>query len=117
MRAGATTFSRHFQRNGVRRIGNWVSGPNLWRVGFHLNALPLIRYLSGLVNVISTEWDHTHNVFILLVEDKDATRTLFRAGALAANPVFKIRVCEDELAVEANPSLGVLLPQPLDYIS
>jgi hypothetical protein len=113
-----TTPSRHFQRDGVRRVGNWVTGPNLWRVGFHLNALPLIRYLSGLVDVISTEWDPTHNVVILLVEDKDATRTLFRAGALAANPVFRVRVNQEDIAVEANRDLPFLIiQQPVDHLS
>ena len=112
-----TTTSRPVQRDGLRRVGKWVSGPNLWRVGFHLNALPLLKYLSGLVEVISTEWDAGHNVLILLVEDKDATRTLFRAGALAANPVFRIRVPEEELIVEAGGLLSCGGQQPLDHFS
>ena len=87
----------------------WISGPDLWRAGFTYQALSLISWMNGLVEVLAVEYDGQGGV-LFYVRSIDKTRTLFRAGSLRANPVFKFRKPPQPLMVEAKhlPSFRVL---------
>ena len=71
-----------------------VSGNGLWRVGFSIESLSLIRYLSGLVSIVSVFWNEDDNVLILIVRNKDISNVLFRSGILAAQPIKQYKVSQ-----------------------
>ena len=84
----------------------WVGGDNLWRVGFYLNALPLVQHLSGLVDILETIWEPQEQVLVFIVRSKDVTGKLFRVrGGLAANPIFRYRSPDQGLLAEARSSV------------
>lgn len=85
----------------------WVGGNNLWRVGFYMDALPLIQNLSGLVDILETIWEPKEQVLVFIVRSKDATGKLFKVrGGLAANPIFRYRAPDQGLLAEVSvPSL------------
>ena len=89
-------------------MANWISGRNLWRVGFYGDAFPLIQLLSGLVTIHETIWNAEERVLVFIVTNEDKTGTLFRKGVLAANPIYKYRPPEQPLMVDfssrGNPS-------------
>lgn len=87
----------------------WVGGNNLWRVGFYLEALPLINNLSGLVDILETIWDEKEQVLVFIVRSKDTTGRLFKLeGGLRANPIFRYRPPGQPLLAQAKQST---LPQ------
>lgn len=87
----------------------WVGGNNLWRVGFYLNALPLVNNLSGLVEVLETIWEEDEQVLVFIVRSKDLTGKLFRVqGGLLANPIFRYCSPNQPLMAEARTTA---LPQ------
>jgi len=51
--------------------------PDLWCVGFRLNALSLISILSGLVEVIDTFCEHEEQALFVTVRNLDKTGTRF----------------------------------------
>lgn len=80
----------------------WIGAPNLWRVGFYADALPLITLMSGLVTIHETIWNEDERVVVFIVTNNDRTGVLFRQGALAATPIYKYRSPEQGLLVELN---------------
>lgn len=71
-----------------RRSHNEIAGPGLWRAGFTLQALPAIRFMSGLVDIVDVVYESGGVHFY--VRSKDATRTIFKKGFLRGTPVKKI---------------------------
>jgi len=72
-------------------MSEWLSGQGLWRVGFTIEALPLINLLSGLVEIHETFWDEGQKVLVFIVSNLDCTGMLFKQGVLRANPILKYR--------------------------
>ena len=84
---------------------NWIGGRDLWRVGFYMNAIPLINNLSGLVEILETIWDEKEQVLVFIVRNKDRSGRLFKVqGGLAANPILKYRVPDQGIVVESTAS-------------
>lgn len=82
---------------------NWNGGDNLWRVGFHLEALPLVNLLSGLVEILETIWIPDERVVIFIVRSLDRTGKLFKTeGGLAAVPIFKYRQPQQGILADAT---------------
>jgi len=69
----------------------WLSGQGLWRVGFTVEALPLITLMSGLVEIHETFWDAGQRVLVFIVSNLDNTGMLFKQGVLRANPILRYR--------------------------
>lgn len=84
----------------------WVSGPNLWRVGFTIRALPAIKWLSGLVEICDI-FCSDRDVF-LLIKNLDQSNILFNEGFLRGTPVSKFRMSDQPIMVSA---LGVVMGQ------
>jgi hypothetical protein len=82
----------------------WYAGHNLWRVGFHLDALPLINLLSGMVEILESIWIPEEQVLVFIVKNLDETGVLFRNGSLAATPIFKYRQPQQGILAVARTS-------------
>lgn len=80
----------------------WFEGQNLWRVGFHLDSLPLMQFMSGMVEIKLTAYDHANDVLVFVVRCMDKTGSLFRTGYLKANSVFRYREIDQPLLVESK---------------
>ena len=78
----------------------WFEGQNLWRVGFHLEALSLMQLLSGLVEIKLTAYDHVNDVVVFIVRSLDWT--LFRTGGLGANSISRYREIDQSILVESK---------------
>lgn len=71
----------------------WVSGDNLFRVGFVRNGFPMIRDMSGLVDVLAVAYDVHDKSVNFIVDNKDKTGTLFRTpGGLIGQQISRFRV-------------------------
>lgn len=79
-----------------------VRRPNLWHVGFKATSLELIRFMSGLVEIVEVVWIEKDQALILIVQDKDRTKTIFRTGGLAGTPIPAYRSPGQPLAVPSN---------------
>ena len=89
-----STDAKAFEKHG------WVTGDNLWRVGFALGAVSLISWMSGLVDVYSVEYDGYGNLLFYL-RSKDSTCTLFVNGVLRATKVERFKPPPQPVWVEA----------------
>ena len=69
----------------------WYSNEELWATRFEFEALPLLTYLSGLVEIIDVAVDMQQRHVILLVIRTDTTRTLFENGAISGERVTKFQ--------------------------
>lgn len=90
---GREQASPDLRRDGPESLihGNWLGGEGLYRVGFAIEALPLIQLLSGLVDIHLTLFDQRDNALVFIVQSNDVTGTLFRHGMLVATPVQMYR--------------------------
>ena len=68
----------------VKRGGNFVKGKDMWRVGFHVDAMSSISWMSGLVDIHETRWLPKQEALVFVVTNKDCTGTLFHRGELRA---------------------------------
>jgi hypothetical protein len=82
------------------RKHGWIVEPELWRVGFTLNAVPLVTFLSGLVDIFDVQYDNYGNL-LFYVRRTDKTNTLFVSGALRATKVERFKPPPQGLKVEA----------------
>jgi len=78
----------------------WVTGDNLWRVGFTFDAVSLIPRMNGLVDVYFVEYDGYGNL-LFYVRSKDRTCTLFINGTLKATKVVRFKPPPQPVWVEA----------------
>jgi hypothetical protein len=85
-----------------RRSPSWVQGPDLWRVGFHIGSLSIIRLLSGLVDIHDVLWLNNQQAIFFVVTNKDATNVLFKTGALQASRIPAFRPTGQPILVEHN---------------
>jgi hypothetical protein len=81
---------------------DWISGDNLWRVGFHLDALPLIGIMSGLVEILMTVYDPQEKVVVFIVRSLDKTGALFHGGFLKGNQIQRYRLVDQGLLVQSD---------------
>lgn len=84
----------------LRRTGGLVIGGNLWRVGFHVNAIAAISWLSGLVDVHEAVWLPEQEALVFVVTNRDNTGTLFRTGELHACPINGYQPARQPIVVE-----------------
>jgi hypothetical protein len=69
-----------------------LTGDDLFSVGFHLNALDKIRWMSGLVEIHDVVWLEEQDALIFLVTNKDKTGVLFSdEGRLLGAPLHRAR--------------------------
>lgn len=87
----------------------WIEGEGLWRVGFTLEALPLITLMSGLVEVLQVLYEARENALVFIVRTRDATGTIFRKGALAATQIQMYRQVGQPIIVQ-SPSTNDTMP-------
>jgi hypothetical protein len=88
----------------VLRERGWVVDDNLYRVGFNLPALPMIKLMSGLVDIYAVEYDFQGHV-LFYVKRTDKTRALFNGGSLVATPVYAFHPPPQSLQVD-EPNIG-----------
>jgi hypothetical protein len=73
----------------------WINGDKLFRVGFVRNGFPLIKNMSGLVDVLAVAYDTTDRSVNFIVDSRDKTGTLFRTpGGLVGQQISKFRVLD-----------------------
>lgn len=86
-------------------------GADLYKVGFRLDSLSLIRFMSGLVDVIDVVHVPKDNAMVFIVKRTDKTKTLFEPGGfLVGAPIPGYRHTPQEISVSA--SLSTIPNQP-----
>jgi hypothetical protein len=71
----------------------WVCGDKLFRVGFMRSGYPLIRLMSGLVDVLAVAYDQKDKSVNFIVNNKDQTNILFKTpGGLVGQQISRFRV-------------------------
>jgi hypothetical protein len=77
--------------------------PDLYQVGFRLDSLSLIRYMSGLVEVIDAVHVPKDNALVFIVRRTDKTKTIFEPGGfLVGAPISKYRRVPQGISVSSN---------------
>jgi len=84
----------------VEKEDGTLMGGDLWRVGFHVNAIRAVSLLSGYVEVHDTVWLPKEEALVFVVTNRDTSGTLFRRGVLHGNPIGGFRPSKQPLMVE-----------------
>ena len=69
-----------------------LEGQRIWRVGFHIEIVDAIKWLSGLVTIYDVVWLDQADAILLVVDNEDVTGTLFKKGSLTASHVGAHRI-------------------------
>ena len=86
----------------MQNTATYIADTNLWRVGFDVNALSLIKWMSGLVDIQSVYYDYENAGVVFIVRENDTTGTLFKDGLLAATAIPMYQELTQPLSVPLN---------------
>jgi hypothetical protein len=67
-----------------------IVGDSLWQVGFSYDALSLVHWMSGLVDIHAVICNE-HGVFFI-VDSLDKTGNLFMTGVLKGSPLESVKL-------------------------
>lgn len=82
----------------------WTCGDKLFRVGFVRNGYSLIKYMSGLVDVLAVAYDYKDKSVNFIVNSKDKTDTIFKPpGGLIGQQISKFKVGDNGLILVQLP--------------
>lgn len=92
-------FGRTVLETRQARKATWIRGANLWRVGFHADALEAINWMSGLIEVLDVMWYEEEQILLMVVSNYDRSGTLFKTGSLRATHIRKYKINNQPLMV------------------
>lgn len=88
------------QAHASPETDEWISGSDLWRVGFTLSGLPLICLMDGLVEILECVWVDQDRALVFIVQSKDLSGILFNGGELRAVRIHQYQRSRQGLVVK-----------------
>lgn len=84
--------------------GKWVEGDQLFRVGFHIEALPAAKLMSGNVEVHDVIWLNDQDAVLFIVSRKNMQVFEQGGNGLKASRIGSYRRSEQPILVERTYS-------------